>query len=181
MRVIPLYSWPADPLASHRVTAPGGFELWQFEAEDPLQALRVKVEFALGHPNDAEYQQAYRRFLRKPTCVDPPLPRQFASVWCSLTEAQREFCNVKARLASTDIIELDSGLDLRFRFARFARTEKGTVLLSVASADGSETELHFHPEVNSLRTVEGLIRTTRKIDFKGTGSIQHTFGTDIFQ
>src|SRR4051812_5798677 len=114
MRVIPLYSWPADPLASHRVIAPGGFELWQFEAGDPTQALQLKVEFALGHPSDSEYQLAYRRFLRNPTRVSPPLPEQFPFLSVTVTQREKIFGPKESRLKAEDVRSAGASLDIRF-------------------------------------------------------------------
>lgn len=183
MRVIPLYSWPADPLGSHRVTAPGGFELWQFEAQDPSQGFEVKAEFALGHPADSRYQRAIRQFLKNPTQIAPPSPIRFPSFSCSITENQREFCMVKTPIPPRETIIAEDGVDVLLDYARFARTSDGTILLSltlrIVQLDAPEVSLQFHPEVDQQRLVDGTICGRRTIAFKGTGAIEHTFGTDI--
>jgi hypothetical protein len=77
---------PANVDGSHRVTAPGGYESWQFYAHDPSQNIRVVFGFHHGyclHPDYVRHFAAYRRW---PTHHAPPVPSQYPCLTVAVYE-----------------------------------------------------------------------------------------------
>jgi carotenoid 1,2-hydratase len=75
---IPLYiPNAASPDASHEVRAPGGYEWWQFEAEDARQDLQIIGSLQQGCAFHPRYLREFSSYLRAPTRRLPPLPDQF--------------------------------------------------------------------------------------------------------
>jgi hypothetical protein len=80
MPILPLYNPAAPPGAWHDVTAPGGYECWAFDGEDPAADIQVTVVFASGAPLDTQYLREFAQYKRSPTKRLPPLPRDHAGV-----------------------------------------------------------------------------------------------------
>jgi carotenoid 1,2-hydratase len=73
---------PTDvPDASHKVTAPGGYEWWYFDAEDAAGELRMVAIFFQGFVFHPGYLRAYGKYQRSPTRNAPPLPADFPCVY----------------------------------------------------------------------------------------------------
>ncbi|HEX8911160.1 MAG TPA: hypothetical protein VF796_02290 [Humisphaera sp.] len=70
---LPMFSPAAHPDAWHRVTAPGGYEWWYFDAEDATGRLQLVAIFLEGFVFHPGYLRRYARFLRKPTKTPPPV------------------------------------------------------------------------------------------------------------
>src|SRR5688500_16741125 len=91
MPTLPLYvprpNINAD--AWHRVTAPGGYEWWYFDAEDPLNDLQIVVMFLEGFTYHPGYLRAFEKYLAAPTRRQPPLPGQFPCVYFVVYEKGR--------------------------------------------------------------------------------------------
>jgi carotenoid 1,2-hydratase len=80
MPTLPLYvPPPQQPFADgwHQVTAPGGYEWWHFDAEDPATDTQLVAMFAEGFVFHSGYIRAYERYRRRPTRIQPPLPRDY--------------------------------------------------------------------------------------------------------
>jgi len=67
--------------AAHRVTAPGGYEQWYFDAEDAAGQLRMVAIFSQGFVFHPGYLRVYAKYRRWPTRNVPPLPAQFPCVY----------------------------------------------------------------------------------------------------
>lgn len=81
MALIPLYSSPALPDASHAVVAPGGYEWWYFDAEDhatDTQIVAIVLHGFVFHPG---YLRAHAKYLRNPTRRQPVTPDHFPCVY----------------------------------------------------------------------------------------------------
>src|SRR3954449_8606982 len=77
MPVLPLFDAPIEPDAWHRVTAPGGYEWWHFDAEDEAGETRGGARIYDGHAVHPRYVRAYRRYLKRPTRRTPPMAVDF--------------------------------------------------------------------------------------------------------
>lgn len=78
---IPLYQ--TNPLAdaSHDVRAPGGYEWWYFDAEDPGTDTQIVAIFLQGFVFHPGYLRAHAAFLRKPTRRQPVLPGEYPCMY----------------------------------------------------------------------------------------------------
>jgi hypothetical protein len=88
MPTIPLYETPENADAWHRVTAPGGYELWRFDCDDAARMLQLWVGFFDGDVSNEQYRRAFRRYVRRPTRTTPPLPRDYPAVHVRLTGSE---------------------------------------------------------------------------------------------
>jgi carotenoid 1,2-hydratase len=89
MPTIPLYACDGAADAWHRVTSPGGYEWWYFDAEDAehdRQIVAILFQGFVFHPG---YLRAYWRYRRRPTRVAPPLPAQFPCAYFVVYERGR--------------------------------------------------------------------------------------------
>lgn len=77
MPTLPLFTATAFPDASHRVTAPGGYEWWRFDAEDAAADTRIVVILYDGFVFDREYLRKYAAYRRWPTRRRPPVASEF--------------------------------------------------------------------------------------------------------
>lgn len=80
MPTLPLYTPAAHPDAWHRVTAPGGYERWYFEAEDASGDLRLVATLQEGCDFDPAYLRRYAAYRRNPTRHRPPQPGEYPCV-----------------------------------------------------------------------------------------------------
>ncbi|HEX8322428.1 MAG TPA: hypothetical protein VF595_00820 [Tepidisphaeraceae bacterium] len=67
--------------ASHDVRAPGGYEWWYFDAEDPATDTQIVAIYLHGFIFHPGYLRAYARYVRRPTKTLPPLPGDFACMY----------------------------------------------------------------------------------------------------
>lgn len=87
--LVPMYREPADPDGWHEVTAPGGYEWWYFDADDPAtdtHVVAILLEGFIFHPG---YLRAHARFARRPTRHPPPRPRDFACAYLVVYRGKR--------------------------------------------------------------------------------------------
>ncbi len=78
MPLVPLYDELATT-ASHNVRAPGGFETWRLRAFDSKQNLFLHASLWHGYLFHPQYLKQYRRYLRHPTRMAPPIPQDYAA------------------------------------------------------------------------------------------------------
>ncbi len=70
----------------HRVRAPGGYEWWEFDAQDEDQGIRAVLSFHDGFAFDPEYARRYDAYRRQPTLHGPPVPQQYPCVQFAIFE-----------------------------------------------------------------------------------------------
>src|SRR4051794_36133651 len=205
MPTIPLYSHAAHPDAWHRVTAPGGYEWWHFEARSVADDWVITARFSHGLPFDRAYVRQYLRYRRHPTRVSPPVPGDFIEASVRIVRNGLVKCAFATRLASPDFSASDHGSAVRLG----SNTWNGS-LLSLSGADragralsarlsflpragGAIGEREFMPQsfvgehrwivADGLCDVEGQLSVdgveTHGIDFHGVGYRDHHFGTDL--
>jgi hypothetical protein len=176
MHTIPLYTLPADENAWHRVRAPGGYEWWHFDAEDPQHDRRLIATFYDGYIFDAEYQRRYSRYLRRPTRNVPPLPGEFPCVHFALYEADRVRANFTTKFPSSEFSASDE-MPLVTIGANRAELIGGEWKISISSQECS-AEIGFSPFFGPFyeaRATIGLNGET--IEFRGRGYHDHQFAT----
>lgn len=81
MPTLPLYKPAGVADASHDVTAPGGYEWWYFDAEDPEYDRRLVAILLNGFIFHPGYLRAHARWNRNPTRHSPPLPHEYACAY----------------------------------------------------------------------------------------------------
>jgi len=82
---IPLYDMSAADQGWHEVRAPGGFEAWTLQMELPGQPIpEFAVGFFDGFPFHPKYRRKFGQYLRNPTRVIPPTPREYPCVFFSI-------------------------------------------------------------------------------------------------
>jgi hypothetical protein len=206
MPVVPLFETPADPDAWHRVTAPGGYERWHFDAEDPARAVRVVAEFVEGADFNTDYLHRYRRYLRRPTRVQPPQAREYPCVQLSVYERGHVLGAEATHYRPDEFFGSEQRPDLRVGPSGFRRESGGSTRVEVrqqaCSADLVFRPLFPHtplqrsllpPEApdgehywivaQPLCRVEGFARVAgsgaglREIPVNGLGYHDHYFGT----
>lgn len=84
MATVSLFTPAKSSNAGHQVLAPGGYEMWSFDAEDPATDTRVVAVFGEGPPYDLGYLRKYWAYLRRPTRRVPPVARDYPYVELSV-------------------------------------------------------------------------------------------------
>ena len=206
MPVLPLFDTPADPDAWHRVTAPGGYERWYFDAEDESRAVRIILEFVEGANSDTDYLRRYDRYLRRPTRVQPPQAREYPCVQLWVYEQGRILIAAAMHHRPEEFLASNERPDVRVGANGFRREDDGSLRVEVRQRECS-AELVFRPLVHHaplqrsllsakapggehhwivaqpLCRVEGVVRVTgrdggpREIPIAGRGYHDHHFGT----
>ena len=206
MPVLPLFDTPADPDAWHRVTAPGGYERWHFDAEDESRGVRVVAEFLEGVAFNTDYLHRYRRYLRRPTRVPPPQAREYPCVQFSVFESGRRLCAEAVHYHPDELTASDARPDVPIGANAFRVEHDGSLRVEVrqprCSADlvfrpvfrhaplerilvpgGGHGGEHYWVVAQPLCRVEGSVRVLphgeglREIPFTGLGYHDHRFGT----
>jgi hypothetical protein len=86
MPTIPLYEMPTRADGWHHVTAPGGYEAWDLDASSPDRGTRIAIGFYDGFVLSQSYRRAYARYVRRPTLVPPPVPREYPAIFVEWRE-----------------------------------------------------------------------------------------------
>ena len=81
MPTLPLFTPNLIADASHAVRAPGGYEWWYFDAEDPVTDTQIVAIYLHGFIFHPGYLRAYKKFVRRPTKTPPPLPDDYACMY----------------------------------------------------------------------------------------------------
>ena len=89
MTSLPMYRPNPVADAAHRVTAPGGYEWWYFDAEDVANDRQLVAIYLNGFVFHPGYLRAWKRWRRRPTRHPPPRPGEFACAYFVLYERGR--------------------------------------------------------------------------------------------
>ena len=89
MPTLPLFDQNPLADASHNVRAPGGYEWWYFDAEDPTTDTQIVAIFLQGFIFHPKYLRQYFRYRRRPTKHAPPLPADFPCAYFVLYQQGR--------------------------------------------------------------------------------------------
>ena len=192
MPTIPLFDRSAAPGTYRRVVAPGGYECWAFDAEDPATDTQLSVLFATGSPQDASYLEHHARYKRVPTTTAPPLPADYGGVLV------RVYCAGVPVHVSYTRATLTVGTELAWGRNRLS-FDPAAIRLHV-EADGTTLDLQFSRDAVPLPS-RPVLRFLRKAvhewtpvlprsavtgsialagataAFAGVGSHEYAFGT----
>jgi hypothetical protein len=186
------------PDAWHRVTAPGGYEVWRLEAEDEAGGVRMAAVLWQGSPTDRAYRRAYERYLRRPTRQSPPVPADCVGasvtvwrggrVWGEFSTSAETFAasdeRVELRIGANELVEVDGGLKL---VAKGAQVEGEWTFRTLGNAPRWEGT--FPPRAIARAehrwlvpaggyAVEGVIRVGGdRLTMSGRGYHHHLYGT----
>ena len=113
MPTLPLYTPNAVADASHRVTAPGGYEWWHFDAEDLTTDTQLVATFHEGFVFHPGYLRAYAGYRRRPTRVPPPVPGDYVCANFVVYRGGRVAHQFLAQYPATDFHAARDRLDVR--------------------------------------------------------------------
>lgn len=202
MAELPLFDTPSDPDAWRRVRAPGGYEIVRFDAEDHAGRFRIAGAFSQGiGPNPISFEA----FRRRPTRWPPPVPSHTTATECTLYENMKAIARFTPLLGAGEVVASGDGLDLRMGTRSVRRHDDGVVrvLLEDSALPDHRVELAFHAAADVAPRelivsesddgrithrwvvgpvffrVAGTIRhpPVGLMNFDGTGSLDHRFGT----
>jgi hypothetical protein len=197
---IPLLTPTDVPNAWHQVIAPGGYEWWHFDAEEPAGELRVVADFFLGRVFDAEYLRLYRRYRRRPTRCAPPLPAGYPSVAVAVYRRDKIVSQSTSSFlpeqftAATDRLDIhigpnavrsapDGSFQLDVHDARVSIALKFVPCFKPADASAALRSSNFFPEqkwsvTEPLCNVAGDVTLeSGRSSFTGRGFHDYHFGT----
>lgn len=116
MPTLPLYVRPlGSPDAGHQVTAPGGYEWWHFDAEDPATDTQLVATLFDGFVFDPRYLREYAAYRRHPTRHQPPVPAGYPCACAAVYRNGRVLSQFMSHLprgslvASTDRLKAQLG------------------------------------------------------------------------
>lgn len=188
MPTIPLYSRAAHPDGCHRVTSPGGYEWWQFEARSVSDDRWIRARLSSGLPFDRSYVRRYLRYRRHPTRVSPPRPQEFVEARLEVFRGdvleQRVVTRHDALVASSDEPDVTVGPNtwrdavlsmpgLNLTFRPRVSTAIGEHELMPQSFQNSE---HRWIVAGALCGVEGTFDSR---EFRGVGYRDHHYDSDL--
>lgn len=198
MPILPFFDRSSAPGAWHAVTAPGGYECWVLDAEDPSSNVQLTIAFMEGIPQHAEYLRRFARYRRSPTRTEPPLPGEYVGVMLCVYRggklAHRSITRHRGAFAAArDRVDVGIGPN------RLSRADDGTLNVAI-DAGGVKASLAFRPTLPAVPErdvckyarrmihrrmliaprcdVSGrLAPAGGSIDFCGRGSVDHHYGT----
>jgi hypothetical protein len=169
MPIIPLYTLPAHPNASHQVLAPGGYERWQITTEDESQSLRISVEFWLGDWTDHSYRKAYDRYRRRPTRVSPPKPVDYPSVHLAISREGQPVVTRVTRYKAADVRASSERPDVTIGPNWIVLQLDGCWKITLPDVD---------LQINEMGKAHGtVIIADQSMVIDGSGLVEHDFGT----
>jgi hypothetical protein len=193
-----MFQIPRALNAWHRVTAPGGYEVWRLEAEDGAGELRMAARLWEGSPSDREYRRACERYLRRPTRQRPPVPGDCIGASLTVWRGGRvwgEFCSragtfaasgerVEVRVGANELVEVDGGLKLVMKGGNVEGEWTFRSLETVAGWEGvfpsraiARAEHRWLLPAGAYG-VEGVIRVGgERLTMSGRGYHDHLYGT----
>jgi hypothetical protein len=184
--------------AWHRVTAPGGYEWWHFDAVFPANGIRLVVRFCLGGLYHAEHRRRYADYLKRPTRVAPPVPADYPSVRVVRYEGGKLIAAACYPYGAAEFRASSERLDVAIGPHRVWRGDDGTIQLVLddianlllrprGTAVARESEItvpasagcarHFWVLADPVCDVTGALKNDSECTVSGTGYHDHCYGT----
>ena len=159
MPTLPLMNVSPDahPDAPRRVTAPGGYEWWGFDASGDDGRLHLVARLYVGHALDSPYARRYARYRRRPTRFAPPKPTEHLAVTFALLEAGRPALRFVSTVSTEDLAIADDGRSIRLGASHSDRGADGVIRLQLRGHDRDRTiavNLSFRPQVESTCAID---------------------------
>jgi carotenoid 1,2-hydratase len=153
MPTLPLLTPTSVPDAWHNVTAPGGYEWWYFDAEDPAndrQIVAILLDGFVFHP---AYLRAYSWYRRFPTHVAPPLPRWYRCAYFVIYERGQIVSQFMRQFQAADLVARSDRPDVMLGTNHFHRADDGTLSLRLRATPWKLTWLG--PQQQAAQTLAG--------------------------
>jgi hypothetical protein len=131
---VPMFVRPADPDAWHRVTAPGGYEWWYFDAEDATGRVRLVAILLEGFVFHPGYLRRHARYLRRPTRTPVPVPGDHPCAYFVLYQDGKVAGQFMAEYPPAAFAASADAPDVRVGPNRFWREPDGTLRLTLTGA-----------------------------------------------
>jgi len=200
MPTLPLYDTTAPPNGYHRVTAPGGYEWWQFRVTSSTVSAPPLIALAFydGRPHDPDYRLRYRRYRVSPTHHAPPVPRDYRGIELTVGTPGARPRVIFVPCAAEEFVVANDGAELRcgdlgeFRVStdgsiRASYHYGGTnleMLLQPRDAPQAEPVAersnvgvvgqHWRVVAHTMYDATGHLDATR---YEGVGTVEHCWGT----
>jgi carotenoid 1,2-hydratase len=132
MPTLPLHGKPSHPDAWHEVRAPGGYEWWYFDADDPehdRHFVAILFQGLVFHP---QYLRRYFRYRRSPTRVAPPVPAEYPAAYFVMYEAGRIRRQFMTQFSSGDFSARSDRLQVEIGRNRICTRDDGAIELAVS-------------------------------------------------
>jgi carotenoid 1,2-hydratase len=132
MNTVPWYQTPATPDAWHHVTAPGGYEWWYFDAEDPstdTQVVAILLDGFVFHP---EYLRRYARYRRRPTRYAPPVAGEYPCAYFVVYRGGRILAQFMTQYGAGDFAASSERVDVRVGPNRLTADGAGALTLALS-------------------------------------------------
>jgi hypothetical protein len=154
MPTLPMMTPTPHADASRRITAPGGYESWRFDASSDDGKLHLVAALHFGHALDPQYLRRYALYRRFPTRVRPPTPAEFCAVTFALLERGRPALRFAVPAAATldDFHASDDGRSVRLGASHMNRAGDGILRLHLRGTYHDRTitvNLAFRPQMDA--------------------------------
>ena len=131
MPIEPMFT--ANPVADawHAVTAPGGYEWWYFDAEDPAgdtQIVGILLEGFVFHPG---YLRAIARYQRRPTKTLPPRAGDYPCAYLCVYRGGRIAHQFMTQYKPADFSAERDRVDVQLGENRLTKDNDGALRLSL--------------------------------------------------
>lgn len=100
MPTLPLLQTPPTSDAWHQVKAPGGYEGWYFDLEDPTNKIRLLGHIGEGCHFKTTCKRQYYEYQKCPTKNPPPIPQNFPSIEFTILQANQLKATYRAQPAA---------------------------------------------------------------------------------
>lgn len=134
MASLPLYDSSAHPDGWHNVRAPGGYEWWYFDAEDPSTDTQVVIIFMQGFIFHPGYLRAFDRFIKHPTKHPPPTAGDYPCVYACVYRGGKIWKQFFTQYRREDFSAARDGVDVSIGMNRLSVSESGEFQIDVAGS-----------------------------------------------
>ena len=154
MPTLPLMTPPVtSPNACRRVTAPGGYESWQFSATSDDGSMHLVAALHAGWALDRRYLRRYWAYRHWPTRFTPPVPQDYPAVTFALYQRGRRPVVVTTPAKREEFSVDQAGTAIRMNATHAQRGAQDVFNLHVRGAtDDARTliaHLAFRPQVRA--------------------------------
>lgn len=131
MPTLPLFETPADPDAWHRVTSPGGYEWWYFDAEDAAGDIQIVAIFLEGFVFHPGYLRRYGAYRRRPTRATPPVAGEYPCAYFVVYEKGRPLAQFMSQYPPGAFAASSERTDVRIGPNTLRRDDDDTLRLAL--------------------------------------------------
>lgn len=159
MPTLPMMTPTPHADASRRITAPGGYEWWRFDASSDDGKLHLIAALHVGHALDPRYLRRYAWYRRFPTKVAPPAPAEHCAATFALLEQGRPALRFAAPAVATadDFSAAPDGRSVRLGASHMNRGTDGVLRVHLRGTYHDRTisvNLSFRPQIAASSTID---------------------------